>query len=150
MARVTYRIRRVDEADSAIADTLEEMHTRTFTDGTHLPVVDGLWMGDWWLAYYLDAPVAFAGMTKADPHYAHNAAYLCRVGVLKEHRGNGLQKRLIRAIERHAARLKFSRIVSDTTNNPPSANSFIACGYKTFKPTAPWSFDRAVYWRKEL
>jgi GNAT superfamily N-acetyltransferase len=142
-----YRIRRVDEAASDIADTLEELHKLTFVDGTHMPVTDGEWPGDWWLAYFKGAPVAFAGIVKS---IVPNAAYLCRVGVLAAHRGNRLQQRFIRVAERRAVKLGFGWMVSDTTNNPPSANSFIACGYQTYAPKEPWSFPNAIYWRKQL
>ncbi len=44
----------------------------------------------------------------------------------------------------------FKSIVSDTTKNLASANNFIACGYRTYMPKVPWSFEAAVYWRKEI
>jgi len=42
-------------------------------------------------------PVAFAGVVPST--HAHNAGYFCRVGVLKKYCGNGLQLRLMRALE---------------------------------------------------
>jgi GNAT superfamily N-acetyltransferase len=52
----------------------------------------------------------------------------CRVGVLQEHCGHGLQLRLMRALERRARRNGWSYVVSDTTDNLFSANNIIRAG----------------------
>jgi hypothetical protein len=62
----------------------------------------------------------------------------------------GLQKRLIRVRERMARELGWAWLITDTFQNPPSANSLISCGFKNFAPTKPWGFAGANYWRKKL
>lgn len=104
--------------------------------------------GHWWIAYEGTVPIAFAGV--AQSRKWSDTGYLCRSGVLPSHRGKGLQKRLLRVRERKARQLGWNWLVSDTFDNPASSNSLIACGFRIFKPTAPWSFNGAIYWRKKL
>src|SRR4051812_49184019 len=89
-----YLIREVDGHDDEIAETLTELHKLTFFDSAPVPQFDH---GHWWLARHSTKPVAFAGVIPST--YACNAAYFCRVGVLRKHYGHGLQLRLMRAVE---------------------------------------------------
>ncbi|QOZ70765.1 phage terminase large subunit [Bradyrhizobium arachidis] len=63
---------------------------------------------------------------------------------------NGLQCRLMRAIEARGRRVGWDSIVSDTTDNPISANNFIRAGYRLFEPEVPWAWPYSLYWRKWL
>ena len=63
---------------------------------------------------------------------------------------NGLQRRLMRAIEARGRRMGWDSIVSDTTDNPVSANNFIQAGYRLFAPRTPWAWAHTLYWRKRL
>jgi hypothetical protein len=112
-----YRVRAVDGQDDEIADTLAGLHRLTFFNGARLPDFD--W-GHWWLACHEATPVAFAGLVPST--HAHNAGYICRVGVLKKHCGHRLQLRLMRAMESRARHNGWNCVVSDTTENPASAN----------------------------
>jgi len=140
-----FRIREVDADDDEIADTLKELHLLTFVDDSPIP---DLSVGHWWIAYQDSTPVAFAGLQKST--HERGAGYFNRVGVLHGFRGFGLQRRLTRCLEMKAWRSGWERIVSDTTDNLPSANNFIACGYFMFQPQWPWSFPNAIYWQKFL
>lgn len=104
--------------------------------------------GYWWIAYYKHIPVGFAGLSvvKSWP----GAGYLCRSGVIHVFRGKGLQKRLIRVRARFAKELGLEYLISDTHLNPASANSLIACGFKTYNPESPWAFDDSIYWMRKL
>lgn len=104
--------------------------------------------GFWWVAELDKRPVAFAGMYPS-ARYAE-VGYLCRAGVVRDMRGMGLQKRLIRVRVNKARAIGWKWLVTDTLNNPASANSLIACGFQTFTPAAPWGGDCAIYWRKKL
>jgi GNAT superfamily N-acetyltransferase len=140
-----YRIREVDGHDDEIADTLADLHRLTFFDGAAIPEFD--W-GHWWLAYFERMPVAFAGVVPSTR--ACNAGYFSRVGVLKKHSGNGLQLRLMRALESRARHNGWNCIISDTTNNLASANNFIRAGYQLYQPQCPWAWPRTLYWRKSI
>src|SRR6266480_3581030 len=140
-----YKIRAVDGHDDEIADTLADLHRLTFFDGASMPEFD--W-GYWWLAYREAVPVAFAGVVPST--YVSNAGYFCRVGVLKKCCGDGLQLRLMRALEVRARRNGWSCVVSDTTENLVSANNYIQAGYRLYQPQAPWAWPNTLYWRKSI
>jgi GNAT superfamily N-acetyltransferase len=105
-------------------------------------------VGYWWIVRKDRNPIAFLGMTTVDEN--PNWGYIARVGVLPEARGKGIQKHLMRVAERRARQLGWSKLISTTLNNPPSANSFIACGYKTYEPAGPWGYTGTIYWMKDL
>jgi GNAT superfamily N-acetyltransferase len=104
--------------------------------------------GQWWLGYSGGQPIAFCQL-KASTRWL-DTAYLARSGVLYLWRGKGLQKRMIRIREREARRLNYTWMVSDTTENPPSANSLARTGYQMFDPATPWGNETSLYWRKRL
>ena len=130
-------------SDDDIADTLFELHRLTFFDGAPVPEFDH---GHWWLAHCETEPAAFAGIIPAI--YVRNAGYFCRVGVLKKHRGEGLQLRLMRALEARARLNGWCSVISDTTDNVSSANNFIRAGYRLYQPQVPWAWSNTLYWRK--
>lgn len=140
---MSYRIREVDGGENA--DILADLHTICFQDEAAQADYE---VGYWWLAYFEKEPVAFAGVTPSVLGF--NTGYLKRVGVLPEHRGAGLQKRLIRVREAKAKKQGWSRLVTDCTDNPASANSLYKAGYKMFAPTWPWAFPQSLYWQKNL
>jgi GNAT superfamily N-acetyltransferase len=104
--------------------------------------------GWWWLVMDGGDPVAFAGMVPSC-QWA-DAMYLCRTGVLPAYRGRGLQKRLIRIRAKIAKCLGAAWLVTDTTDNPASANALIHCGFRLYDPSRPWAWKRSLYWRKAL
>jgi hypothetical protein len=64
--------------------------------------------------------------------------------------GNGLQLRLMRALESRARHNGWSAVVSDTTENLASANNFIRAGYRLYQPHTPWAWPNTLYWRKSI
>lgn len=106
-------------------------------------------VGWWWLAFdEADAPIGFAGMVQSSRWL--DAAYLCRAGVVPRARGVGLQARLILAREKTARALGMRRAITDTNDNPASANSLIRRGFRMYSPAQPWAAAGACYWRKRL
>lgn len=138
-----YRIRAVDGQDEDVADLLAEIHRFTFLDAATIP---NFQRGHWWLAYRNGAPVGFAGLIAST--HVRNAGYFSRVGVLRNHCGNGLQLRFMRAVEAQARRNGWAAVVSDTTDNVASANNFIQAGYRLYRPKNPWAWSNTLYWRK--
>src|SRR4051812_31737988 len=140
-----YRIRIAEADDDDVAETLADLHRLTFFDAAIMPRFE---LGAWWLAHHEDKAVAFAGA--APSTYARGSGYLSRVGVVRRHQGQGLQLRLMRAIEARGRREGWRSIVSDTTDNPASVNNFIKAGYRLYQPDAPWAWSNTLYWRKWL
>ena len=140
-----FRIGEVDAGEPDVCDNLKDLHARTFLDCAPLPDFE---VGHWWIATEQGRSVAFAGVVPSI--MGHGIGYLSRVGVLREICGHGLQRRLMRAIERWACRSEMYCIVSDTTDNIVSANNFIRSGYVLFQPRTPWAWESSLYWRKAI
>lgn len=135
-------IRRVDGKDKDAAHDLYSLQEACLPSDTPADVSRGYW----WIAYDDDEPVAFGGMYRSVNW--DDGVYLVRSGVAESYRGMGLQKRLIRVRLNHAARHGFRHAVTETTLNPASSNSLIACGFKIFAPPRPWGLKDAIYFRK--
>jgi len=140
-----YQIREVDTLDEEMVKMLPHLHTATFLSSAPLPNFE---VGLWWIASRSKTAVGFAGIVPAAA--IPDCGYFCRVGVVKQHCGRGLQLRLMRAVEARARRNGWGGIVSDTTDNIVSANNFIRAGYCLFEPEIPWGWAHTLYWRKRL
>jgi GNAT superfamily N-acetyltransferase len=140
-----YKIRAVDSLE--YADEIVEF-CRRFRD--YMVPVKPDDIQECWIAFLDEAPVGFAALMPSQNWPL--AGYLARCGVLPEHRGNNLQRRLIRAREAAARRHGWHWLVTDTYCNPHSVNNLIACGYTTFYPKKPWGLHKetAVYWCKRI
>jgi GNAT superfamily N-acetyltransferase len=139
---VEYTIQKVDGADEEI--TINRMHKVCFPGAETYPIE---W-AEWWLARTeKGAPAGFAALRWGTNE---GVGYLCRAGVIPAHRGQGLQKRLIKVREAYARKQGLIRIVSDTMNNYVSSNHLIDCGFRLFNPVTPWGNEGALYLRKEL
>jgi len=108
----------------------------------------------WWLAEYDGRAVGMAGIRYPIAE-AEGAAWLCRAAVIKTHRGNGIQKRLLRAREAYARKQGATEIWTYTsTDNSASSNSLISAGFRLWVPTR-WEipgdkWSAWVYWRKYI
>jgi GNAT superfamily N-acetyltransferase len=143
---MTYRIREVDGLDDEVIETLDELHDACFEGNAPRVQYD---TGHWWLAYYGRQPVAFSGIIPST--LGVGIGYFNRVGVLPQYRGRGLQRRLMRCLEACARRNGWVAVITDTTDNVPSANNMIKAGYKLFDPPyGRWAFEHSNYWMKEL
>ena len=101
----------------------------------------------WWLAWYGDDAIGFAGARRYD--YT-DAAFFVAAGVLSTFRGHGLHKRLIRARIAWAKRVGSNRVVTYTVlDNVASANALIRAG---FRRTANWDYvgSDVDYWERAL
>lgn len=102
----------------------------------------------WWGAWCDGELVGYAGL--AASRQFRDCGYLCRAGVLPAYRGLGLHRRLIAVRLRHAAKLGWHAVVTDTRKNCASANNLIRSGFVMYEPANPWSFTDACYWKKLL
>jgi GNAT superfamily N-acetyltransferase len=140
-----YIIRQVDTSDPKILKVIKGLHRQC------LPMDEypDFSIGHWWLVYdRLKAPIAFAGLTPSN-RWA-NCGYLCRSGVLSFYRGQGLQKRLIRARVIKGRQLGYEYVFSDVNDNAPSANNLVDCGFRFYDPNSPYGDDKTLYLRMKL
>jgi GNAT superfamily N-acetyltransferase len=126
----------------------KQLHEATF-EGSPLPQPSSVW----WVAVAAGEIVGFASARLLED----SNALLNSAGVLRSWRGQGIQKRLIRARVRWAQRAGARRAVTYTMpHNAPSANSLIRCGFRHFTPAVPWfrccgqCEESVVYWAREL
>jgi predicted acetyltransferase len=104
--------------------------------------------GYWWVAVKDGVDCGFAGLVYSSRW--SDCGYLVRCGVVPNYRGLGLQKKFIRVRIRQAKALGLNWLITSTYDNPASANSLIACGFKMFNPTNPWMAKHTSYWRLKL
>jgi L-amino acid N-acyltransferase YncA len=102
----------------------------------------------WWIAENsAGQPIAFAGLKEVNGQ----TGFLCRVGVNKNKRGEGIQKKLIRVREAKAKKLGLRWLITYChPANLASANNLIACGMKLYSPQNPYGVPGALYFRKQL
>lgn len=143
-----YTIREVDGGESDIAEDIVKLHDLTFNKEAPNVTEYDTDVGRWWLAYFDETPIAFAGLKESASE--PGALYLVRSGVLKDHRGNGLHMRLIRVRERWARKHGWRKLRTDTTDNHRSANNLIRAGFRIFVPELLWGFQHTIYWRKDF
>ena len=74
--------------------------------------------------------------------------FMARSGVLEGFRGNGLQKRMIKARERFHGDGMY--ITYSLPANPASTNSLISCGYKVYWPEEPYAGENMIYFMREI
>jgi GNAT superfamily N-acetyltransferase len=139
------KIKRVDIRHLQIQDRLRVLQKKCLPSDAPFDTSQGYW----WIVYDAhNLPCAFAGLVPSVRWL--DTGYLCRAGVLPSHRGQGVQKRLIRARVRQARALGWSWLITDTYDNPASSNSLIATGFKLFEPSKPWGAKGTLYWRLKL
>jgi len=138
---MSIKIVRSVEWDSAKAVHLMSMPADPFEfdDSTRL-----------WLAWDDDQPIGYATLNvynDEDGPYG----YLKGCGVIPIARGQGVQKRLLRAREAYLRRSGCHTSITDTVHdNPPSMCSLISMGYRPYIPGYEWKEGYAVYWRKSF
>jgi len=140
-----FSVRQVDGAHPGWGKDLLSLQKQCLPADTAYPTKTG-----WWFVAisHNGTSAGFAGMVMSSRWI--DCAYLCRAGVLPEFRGQGLQKRFIRARLKKARALGLRWVITDTLDNPPSANSLISCGFKMFTPSDPWGINRTLYWRYRI
>jgi GNAT superfamily N-acetyltransferase len=105
----------------------------------------------WWIARTeTGKAVGFLG-AEAIPH---NLAYISRVGVVWGSRGQGIQRRLVRACIRWARKRCTKAVITYTLGaNIASANNFIREGFVLYEPATEWAGpagDGQLYWWRDI
>lgn len=140
-----FTVKKVDIRNPAIQNLLLHLQKQILpSDQPYEPT-----RGHWWIAYAeCGKPVGFAGLVRSIKWT--DTGYLCRAGVMDGFTGHGLQLRMIKVRLVQAKKLGWAWCITDTTNNPASANSLINAGFKMYTPGKPWSFRNACYWKYKV
>ena len=100
-----------------------------------------------WIAWHKEEPVGFCILT----NMGKSIAYLSRSGVLKEYRGHGLQRRMIRVRESYAKKQNFTKIITYTKiYNIKSSHNLQKCNFWLYRPEYEYADKDCLYWIKEL
>lgn len=101
---------------------------------------------EWWVILNdIGNIIAYCGSI-----YTEGICIYIRAWVRKDHRGKGLQKKLINI--RYKAALKRSNtvITYTTSDNYPSANNLISQGFKLYFPEYAYGGKEMLYWIKQI
>jgi GNAT superfamily N-acetyltransferase len=121
-------------------DTVEALDEACFPDCYNLKHMDGEL--HYWLVHHKGTYCGYCA-TRVEG----DVVFLARSAVAKEHRGKGLQRRMIKARERFHGPKYFVSYVSRF--NPVSMNNLIRCGYRTYLPERRFGGQNAVYFYKD-
>lgn len=142
-----FKTKPIDPSDLMVMQAVREMAIECFPEGALSRAREVPGTGYWWVTKSGDSDAAFAGLKPSVRH--PGVGYLALSGVLKKFRGHGLQRKLIRLRIRHAKRLGWTAVVTETIDNIHSANNLIDCGFRMYEPEFRWSkCKEAIYWRK--
>lgn len=109
---------------------------------------DHLSCGWWWISKDDHGVLCgFAGLTPFDPMVG--VGYLKRAYVSPDHRGHGLQLRMIEARIAKAKEIGWHQLVTETTN-PRSAHNLRLAGFEACDPEQHWAGRDALYFSKLL
>lgn len=96
-----------------------------------------------WLLYFNNEPVGFCGVK----NLKHNICYFSIAGILPQHRGKGLHKRLISVRKRYAKASGALCLITYTIiSNPCSYNNLQNSGFKLYEPEYKYHGDNCLYW----
>lgn len=102
------RILRANTSNIEVKAALNWLQAKCFCEAEHLTTDEGYW----WIAREGDIPVAFAALQSV-PSW-DQTAYMARSGVIASHRGQGIQKKLLKRREQFAKQKGFARIITTT------------------------------------
>lgn len=138
---MTIKIVKSTNWDSAHAVHLMSMCGADFEQGEDMHL---------WLAWEGDQPVGFASVEEFQEE-GLTYSYFAGCGVIPHFRGQGIQKRLIRARLAWGTRRGHNKALSYTMHwNAKSINSLIKCGFKSYEPLEAYAGEELIYWFKSL
>ena len=131
-----------DDLDEDVAERIDEFERETLN--VRRPrEKEGVY---WWLLENGDELCGYCGMV---PYPAYETAFIYAVGVTAAYRGQGLQRRMMRAMERQARRDGLTRVVTYTDeSNIWSANNFIRSGYVLYVPPQGHAPGWLNFWKR--
>lgn len=112
---------------------------------------ESVWIekGEYWAVLDDQGKMVGFGGLKQSNVWSDTVFFHCS-GVTPAARGQGLQKKLIKARLSWAKRNGYNWATTYTVvSNPASSASLISCGFKPYWPKNPWA-GNVCYWRKKL
>ena len=98
---------------------------------------------EWWVMLDEGEIVAYCGSI-----YSKGICIFNRAWVKKSHRGQGIQRRMIKARLKAASTFCHIAITYTTLDNFPSANNLINCGFRLYLPEYSYGGSDKLYFQK--
>ena len=100
---------------------------------------------EWWVMLDEGEIVAYCGSI-----YSKGICIFNRAWVKKTHRGQGIQRRMIKTRLKAASTFCHIAITYTTLDNFPSANNLINCGFRLYLPEYSYGGSDKLYYQKLL
>ncbi len=100
---------------------------------------------EWWVMLDEGEIVAYCGSI-----YSKGICIFNRAWVKKSHRGQGIQRRMIKTRLKAASTFCHIAITYTTLDNFPSANNLISCGFRLYLPEYSYGGSDKLYFQKLL
>jgi len=127
-------------------DTYEQLRELDYTNPNFKGCADEFQFNrEWWVMLDEGEIVAYCGSI-----YSKGICIFNRAWVKKSHRGQGIQRRMIKTRLKAASTFCHIAITYTTLDNFPSANNLISCGFRLYLPEYSYGGSDKLYFQKLL
>ena len=145
--RYTMRLKKIFSFGNILdRDTYEQLRELDYTNPNFKGCADEFQFNrEWWVILDQGEIVAYCGSI-----YSKGICIFNRAWVKKSHRGQGIQRRMIKTRLKAASTFCHIAITYTTLDNFPSANNLIDCGFRLYLPEYSYGGSDKLYYQKLL
>ena len=145
--RYTMRLKKIFSFGNILdRDTYEQLRELDYTNPNFKGCGDEFQFNrEWWVMLDQGEIVAYCGSI-----YSKGICIFNRAWVKKSHRGQGIQRRMIKTRLKAASTFCHIAITYTTLDNFPSANNLIDCGFRLYLPEYSYGGSDKLYYQKLL
>jgi hypothetical protein len=127
-------------------ETYEQLRELDYTNPNFKGCADEFQFNrEWWVMLDQGEIVAYCGSI-----YSKGICIFNRAWVKKSHRGQRIQRRMIKTRIKAASTFCHIAITYTTLDNFPSANNLISCGFRLYLPEYSYGGSDKLYFQKLL
>lgn len=145
--RYTMRLKKIFSFGNILdRETYEQLRELDYTNPNFKGCADEFQFNrEWWVILDQGEIVAYCGSI-----YSKGICIFNRAWVKKSHRGQGIQRRMIKTRLKAASTFCHIAITYTTLDNFPSANNLIDCGFRLYLPEYSYGGSDKLYYQKLL
>jgi len=145
--RYTMRLKKIFSFGNILdRETYEQLRELDYTNPNFKGCADEFQFNrEWWVMLDEGEIVAYCGSI-----YSKGICIFNRAWVKKSHRGQGIQRRMIKTRLKAASTFCHIAITYTTLDNFPSANNLIDCGFRLYLPEYSYGGSDKLYFQKLL
>ncbi len=145
--RYTMRLKKIFSFGNILdRETYEQLRELDYTNPNFKGCGDEFQFNrEWWVMLDEGEIVAYCGSI-----YSKGICIFNRAWVKKSHRGQGIQRRMIKTRLKAASTFCHIAITYTTLDNFPSANNLISCGFRLYLPEYSYGGSDKLYFQKLL